>query len=450
VAGGIGDFSVSAGKDLSGRPQGEPGTKPARVPGRGNSHYIILLKRGWEQESPLKFHNGYLDELRNRFRLATKVPLPDMPDFFPAGAEGEMVFQGKDALHLDSALRGQRLFAHLESLRDLVQRVADRKLAFPDFLAGLNSLSLPTAWRNEIVNGLFSHANSAPAAPAPKLPGLSSDMDRLMDMLNQESAGGSKLSPSLSAFLDEVGRDSTGFILNVEAARELHKDLVKTLEALRGSLLGHGALSDALGFLSSLQRLTRLAKGRERQTVHLWSGIPSDPEALLLGGQANEDGDHAVALVLLDAAERDAAYLTRVAALARRLHADLLVQSPVDSIPGGDAMLSFAEAAPKSRTWFFSGGVASRVEGDNCVFRPAALAFLEGLVGSRENVDYYLHRAMVLEDQDLITEKGQARATDKLLDNVQWEAAVRQRVNRVNGARNKSEAAFPLLKPWSD
>jgi hypothetical protein len=112
-------------------------------------------------------------------------------------------------------------------------------------------------------------------------------------------------------------------------------------------------------------------------------------------------------------------------------------------------MSALAEAAPKRLTYFFSGGVASRVEGDNCVFRPAALAFLEGLVGSRENVDFYEHRAMVLEDQDLITEKGHARATDKLLDNVQWEAVLRQRVNRVNGARNRTEASFPLLVPWS-
>ena len=81
---------------------------------------------------------------------------------------------------------------------------------------------------------------------------------------------------------------------------------------------------------------------------------------------------------------------------------------------------------------------------------PAALAFLEGLVGSKENVDYYIHRAMVLEDQDLIAEKGQARSTDRLLDNVQWEAASRQGVNRVNGARNKTQAAFPLLKSWAD
>lgn len=456
---GIGDFSVSAGKDLSGNRgdrshstqssvQGQSAFK--RVPGRGNSHYIVLLKRGWEQEAPIRFHNGYLDELRGRFRLTAQVPLPDMPHFFPAGAAGEMTFQGKDVLHVDSALRGQRLFSHLESLRDLVQRVADRKLAFPEFLSGLNALSLPADWRNEIVNGLFSHANTAPAAPVPKAPGLSSDIDRLMDMLSHESTGGSKLSPSLSAFLDEVGRDSTGFILRDGAARELHADLVKTLEALRGNLLNHAILADALGFLSTLQRLSRLAKGRERQIVHLWSGIPDDLESLLVGENVDEGGDAAVAIVVLDAPDRDAAWLIKASNLAARLNCALLIQSTADRIPEGDPMSALSEAAPKRQTYFFSGGVASRVEGDNCVFRPAALAFLEGLVGSRENVDFYEHRAMVLEDQDLITEKGHARATDKLLDNVQWEAVARQRVNRVNGARNRTEASFPLLIPWSD
>ncbi len=451
MAGGIGDFSIATVKDQAGgRVSAETGTRPARIPGRGNSHYVILLKRGWEQDGPLKFHNGYLDELRNRFRISAKVPLPEMPQFFPAGAEGEMTFQGKDVLHLEAALRGQGLFAHLESLRDLVQRVADRKLAFPEFLEGLNRLSLPPEWRNEIVNGLFSHAQQAPAAPAPKPPGLSGDLDKLMNMLEHENTGGSKLSPSLSAFLDEVGRDSTGFILRDGAARQLHGDLVATLAALRGRLLSHGALADVLGFMASLQRLARLAKGRERQMVHLWSSVPADPESLLVGEQANEDGDHAVALVALDVCDRDSAWLRETSALAQRLGCPLLLQAPADAIPGGEAMLAFSEAAPRERTYFFSGGVASRVEGENCVFRPAVLAFLEGLVGSRENVDYYIHRALTLDDQDVITEKGQARATDRLLDNVQWEAASRLGVNRVNGARNKTSAAFPLLRSWAD
>jgi hypothetical protein len=454
VAGGIGDFTVATVKDgAEGQARAASAAsigKTARIPGRGNSHYILLLNQGWEQDGPLKFHNGYLDELRGRFRLAAKVTLPEMPAFFPAGAEGEMVFQGKDVLHLESALRGQSLFAHLEGLRDLVQRVADRKLAFPDFLAGLNRLSLPVAWRNEIVNGLFSHAESAPAATAPKPPGLSGDLDKLMGLLNQESAGGSKLSPSLSGFLDEVGRDSTGFTLRDGAARQLHADLERTLASLRGSLLSHAGLASVLGLLSSLQRLARLAKGRERQTVHLWSGLPSDPESLLVGDQANPEGDHAVALVLLDAPSRDAGFLRGAAALAGRLGCPLLLQSPEDAIPAGEAMQAWSESAPKAGTYFFSGGVASRVEGDNCVFRPAALAFLEGLVGSRENVDYYIHRALVLEDQDLITRNGQACATDQLLDNARWDAVIRKGVNRVNGARNKSQALFPLLKSWAD
>jgi hypothetical protein len=271
-----------------------------------------------------------------------------------------------------------------------------------------------------------------------------------MDLLNQESAGGSKLSPSLSGFLDEVGRDSTGFTLRDGAARKLRDDLERTLASLRGSLLSHVGLASVLGLLASLQRLARLAKGRERQTVHLWSDLPSDPESLLVGDQANPDGDRAVALVLLDAPARGTAFLRGASALAARLGCPLLLQSQEDAIPAGEAMLAWSETAPKANTYFFSGGVASRVEGDNCVFRPAALAFLEGLVGSRENVDYYLHRALILEDQDLITRNGLACAADQLLDNARWDAVIRRGVNRVNGARNKSQALFPLLKSWAD
>lgn len=410
------------------------------------------MKEGWEQEAPLRFHNGRLDDLRDRFKLTAKVPLPEMPNFFPAGAEGEMTFQGRNVLHLDNALREQPIFAHLENLRDLVQRVADRKITFPDFIAGLNGISIPPSWRNEIMNGLFEHANPGNTViPEPRTSGLSSDIDRLMEMINQDNSGGSKLSPHLGRFLEEVGRDSTGFILRDGAAKQLHHDLVQTLDALRGSLLRHGALADALGFMSSLQRLAKAAKGRERQAIHLWSEIPTDPVALLIGETSDEGADFAVAVVVTDPLDRSADFLRRAADLAARLGSPLLLQLPGESLPKeSPALEALSESVRKADTYFFAGGVASRVEGDNCVFRPAVLAFLEGLVGSRENVDFYLHRSMLLADQDLITEKGQARATDRLLDQAQIIALSALRINRVNGARNRSDASFPLLTPWED
>ena len=78
------------------------------------------------------------------------------------------------------------------------------------------------------------------------------------------------------------------------------------------------------------------------------------------------------------------------------------------------------------------------------------MAFLEGLVSSRENVEFYIHRSMTLDDQDLVTEKGQARATDRLLDQTQVIALSAKKINRVNGARNRSEATFPLLTAWEE
>jgi hypothetical protein len=206
-----------------------------------------------------------------------------------------------------------------------------------------------------------------------------------------------------------------------------------------------------LGFMSSLQRLARVAKGRERQTVHLWSEIPADPAALLIGETADEGAEFAVAVVVTDPLDRDAGFLRQAAGLAAQLGCPLLLQLPGDSIPKDDAAVkALADCVRKSGTYFFAGGVASRVEGENCVFRPAALAFLEGLVASRENVEYFVHRSLQLEDQDLITEKGQARATDKLLDQAQVNALSASRVNRVNGARNRSDATFPLLNAWED
>ncbi len=401
---------------------------------------------------PLRFHNGYLDDLRNHLKLKAKVPLPEMPNFFPTGAEGEINFQGRHVLHVESALKEQPLFSHLETLKSLVQRCADRKVAFPEFRYDLDQIPIPASWRNEIVNGLFEHAESSmPVIPAAsKVPGLSQDIDKLMELLNEKDTGGSRLSPHLGAFLDEVGRDSTGFKLRDGAARQLLEDLTQTLKALRGNLLGQASLSETLGFISSLQRLARLAKGRERQTVHLWSEVTADPESLLIGENSNEGGDHARVLVLLDIWERDTAYLSQIGKLASQLGCPVLLQVPGDSLPQGEILTALAEILRPNQTYFFAGGVASRVDDDACVFRPAALAFLEGLVGSRELVDYYEHRALILDDQDLVTEKGQARSTDRLLDQTQIAAISAGHVNRVNGGRNQSIAAFPLLTAWKD
>jgi hypothetical protein len=456
VAGGIGDFSVNVGKDGTFGNSGNqsPRRKSIAIPGGfpddARLHYIVLAGEDWRQSVPIRFHNGHLEELKSRLDIAAKVPLPAMPGFFPPGSEGEMRFQGRHAFHPDAALREQPLFSNLESLRSLVQRCADRRVAFPEFVQEINRIPMPTSWRDEIVNGLFDHATAASQAPGAPKGKVGEDLDRIMGMFRQEDKGGSVLSPHLGQFLEEVGRDSTGFILRDGAAKELLRDLSRTLETLRGGLLRHPPLTRALGNLASLRRLAKAAKGRERQTVHLWSDLPSDPASLLAADADGSAPDVAAALVLLDPLERDSSFLRGAAALAASLGAPLLVQLPGEEIPAGEPALEALATGRQAHTYFFAGGVAARVDGEECVFRAAALAFLEGLVAGRETVDFYLHRAMVLEDQDIVTEKGAARSTDRLLDNVQWESAGAARVNRVNGARNRTEARFPLLRPWKD
>lgn len=462
MAGGIGDFSVSAGKpggDAGAAKAAEGGRTTVRIPGGipqgARLHYIVIASAGAEPGDPLRFHNGRLDDLKTRFRLSARVPLPDLPGFFPAGAEGAMAFAGKDVFHLDSALRGQPLFSHLEALRLLVQKAAGRRLAFPEFLAEINRIPIPTEWRNEIVNGLFDNAqhpsgSTAPAAPKSKVGG---DLDRILDMFREGDGGGTALNPNLGRFLDEVGRDSTGFILKDGAAQALHQDLTRTLVTLRAGLLRHGTLSAALGFLASLQRLARLAKGRDRQTVHLWTGLPSDVAAELAADGDGSAPDAVLALAVADPFARSPEFLRRVSALAARLACPLLVQLPGEAFPTdgpeAEAVAALVSGVPE-HTYFFAGGVAARVDEEAHVFRPAVLAFLEGLVAAREPVAGFRHRAMALEDQDVVAEKGQARAADKLLDQAQVEALAERRINRVNGVRNRTEAVFPLLRPWKD
>jgi len=458
VAGGMGDFGVELeGMCLAAGAAGAAGNgRPVRIPGSlpqgARLHYIVIAAAGTAPGEPLRFHNGRLDDLKSRFRLSARVPLPDLPGFFPAGAEGGMAFEGRDIFHLDSALRGQPLFSHLEALRLLVQKAAGRRLAFPEFLSEINRIPIPSEWRNEIVNGLFDNAH-APAAPAAPKSGMNRDLERILDMFREGDGGGTALNPNLGRFLDEVGRDSTGFILKDGAAQALHQDLTRTLETLRAGLLRHGALASALGLLASLQRLARLAKGRDRQTAHLWTGIPSD-----VAGELAADGETflaslALALALADAFAHPPEFLRRAADLAARLGCPLLVQLPGESIPAegpeAEAVAALASGAPE-HTYFFAGGVAARVDGEAHVFRPAVLAFLEGLVAAREPVAGFRHRAMALEDQDVVAEKGQGRAADRLLDGAGVQALSERRVNRLNGVRNRAEAVFPLLRPWKD
>jgi hypothetical protein len=459
VAGGIGDFSVSAGKPegfqggSASRPSGgaapAPGSVPAVIPYGARTHYIILRAGEGAQGEPIRFHNGLLDAIKGTLDLKASVPLPDMPGFFPAGAVGEMSFQGRHVFHLDSALKDQPLFSHLESLKSLVQRVSDRRLAFPEFVGELNRIPLPSEWRNEIVNGLFDHASAAPAPEAPKSK-VSQDLDKLMGMFKEGEAGGTAMNPGLGRFIHEVGRDSTGFTLRAGAAKELLEDVTRTLATLRSGLLKYDSLSSTLGFMASLQRLSRLAKGREKQTVHLWADVPEDPKGVLLADADGETPDLALALVVVDPFERKPDFLRRVAHLAATLSCPLLVQLPGEELPADHPALAALAAGLPSHTFFFAGGVASRVDGDSVVFRPAALAFLEGLVASKETVDHFIHRSLALEDQDVFTDKGQARATDKLLDQGAVDALAKKRINRVNGVRNRAEAVFPLLYPWKD
>ncbi|HLP42853.1 MAG TPA: hypothetical protein VK465_15190, partial [Fibrobacteria bacterium] len=406
----------------------------------------------WGQAGPLRFHNGLLEDLRVRFTYPARVQLPDMPGFLPAHTEGEMRFLGRHVFHLDAALKEQPLFAHLETLRALVARCADRRIGYDEFLPELGRIPIPVDWRNEIVNGLFEHAHSAPAAPSGAAGRVRKDLDALMDMFQDSAAGGTAVNPHLGRFLEEVGKDSTGFTLRDGAARALAADIDKTLATLRGSVLRQAPIAEALGVLYSLNRLARLARGRERQTVHVWTDIPEDPATLLTADADGSDPDAAVALVLLDPLERDPSFLRQLGGLAARLRAPLILQLPGEEIPTENpALEALAEGlgAHASHAYFFAGGVVSLVGDDAFVLRPAALAFLEGLVAGREAMAFYLHRAMKLDDQDIVTEKGLAHSTDRLLDQAHIDSLSERRVNRVNGARNRPEAAFPPLRPWS-
>jgi hypothetical protein len=454
MSGGIGEFSVTAGthRSTSGsdsRPSSQSNRDVGPIPSDAHSHYIIFTRQEWRQATPIRFHNGELEALKQGFRMAAKVPLPEVPGFFPAGSEGELIFQGKDVLHPGSALRNQPLFAHLESLRALVQRCAERKVAFPEFISALNKIAIPASWRNDIVNGLFDTAPNAPALPDPVSASAeaarSQDVDRLMAMLEGPAGTplGSPVNPSLGRFLEEVGRDSTGFTLRESAARELLKELTLGVEKLREGLLAQPALTEALAFAASLNRLARLAKGRDKQNIHLWSAVPEDPAALLSGDKNGEIRDIVQAIVLIDAWQRDEAFLMRVSALAAQFACPLLVQLRAEEIPPEASPL--LEGAGAAHTFFIAGGVAAHTEGDACVFRPGALAFLEGLVASRESAEGFRDKAMVLEDQDVFTEKGQARSSDKLLDNTAAEALRAKGINRVNGVRNRNVAVFPPL-----
>ena len=428
------------------------GSREPSLRGRG-SITSSSTPAAWISPKPLRFHNGHLEDIKGRFRASARVPLPELPGFFPAGATGDMTFQGRDVFHLDSALRGQPLFSHLEALRILVQKAAGRRLAFPEFLSEINRIPIPAEWRNEIVNSLFDNAQNPPASPQADQSKVGRDLDRILEMFREGDGGGTAVNPNLGRFLDEVGRDSTGFILKDAAAQALLQDLTKTLETLRGGLLRHGTLSSALGFLASLQRLARLAKGRDRQTVHLWSDVPDDA-----GGCWPRTGTGPCRTWPRRWSSSTPSVAKPDSCGAWRAWRSAWNAPCSSSFPAR----RFRRMAPAQRRWPPWMPACRRIP----ISSPAASppSWMATPMSSvprpwpswkawwppRQPVSAYLHRSMVLEDQDVITEKGQARAADRLLDQSQIDALAQRRVNRVNSVRNRTEAVFPLLSPWKD
>ena len=80
MAGGIGDFSVNAGRPGTSDGAGAaPSAKPIRIPGGipqgARTHFILLSAEDGSPQEPIRFHNGLLDDLKSRLSLTIRVPM---------------------------------------------------------------------------------------------------------------------------------------------------------------------------------------------------------------------------------------------------------------------------------------------------------------------------------------------------------------------------------------
>ncbi len=420
-------------------------------------HYLISAPPEVMLTGPVAFNNFTRSELarslavRADFDIDLELPWRQGPGPVHWGVEGE------STLKTPVALRGVDVLARFEELADILERVAARKIPFAETKRLLDSLQLPGAYRNRVLESVFRPADAA--SPLPTQPSSSpkstvspaDDLDRLLSHVGSEPGIPleSTVAPTgVQGLIAAVGGQATGFELNEAGAQSLLAEVRRSAGKAMDALLGHSGIQRPLAFLTGLNRIAKKADARKKQIVHL---VPNSwgAEELQIYLQPYLRGEAEPARLAALCFPYGNANHAGLARLADTLDAVLCLQLNADESAStlGDALSGNPMAA---RVFLFDGQVARRVEGpttERCLFQPALLTFIEGLLSENAAPGDYLEHSLTVADQDVHDGPGRVSSTRELLTDTEWIAASDSGVNLANGTAGADTVRFRPLHP---
>lgn len=447
----LADFSVRAAKDLdlSKTKVGEAALQAASL--SGDAPYSLFLfgmpmqamaTENGQDADALVFHNGYSEALKSR--LSIRASLGESAAPVPGWPQQSSVWQlrGKHLLHPDQFHQDQPLLAQWSETIDLLEGALRGRLDFPAFKSRLDRIGLPIDWRNHLVNEVFrqAEASSAPAQLAAGHLGSPTADDPLAALLDQVSIPGEKPKPSAAqAFIQAVGSDSTGFVLDKDAASAL----LTAFQVFRKQVQAQAekaGLDQLFGLGTALSSLLKRVRGRARQIGWL---VPPDARAENLTSALNEHQGPVEVLALAGFSswqELATPAYTAVAAKAKVV----LVQAERETYAD---LLAGAKASPfAEKTYLMLGKVRCAFGNDFCALKPAALAYVEAALAAQTPPSRCIEDPQVLEDQDPCPSRSERHVAEKIWPESEWAELCRRGENWLNGKLGSASILFrPLV-----
>jgi hypothetical protein len=448
----LADFSVRAAKDLgvSASKVGEAALQAAAL--SGDAPYSLFLfgmpmqavqNEAGDGADILAFHNGFSEALKSQ--LCIRASLGESASPVPGWPHQHTVWQlrGKHLLHPDQFHQDQPLLAQWSEAIEVLEGALRGRLDFPAFKSRLDRIGLPVDWRNHLVNEVFKQAEGAKPSPGATL-GFSANQagadDPLAALLDQVAIPGESPRPSAAqAFIQAVGSDSTGFVLDKEAASAL----LTAFQVFRKQVQSQAekaGLDVLFGYGAALAALVKKVRGRARQVG--WLVPPSARPDLLAHGLSQHQGPVEV-LALAGFANWQEAMSSAYAVLAQKAKV-ILVQAEPDTYAD---LLEGAKASPfADKTYLMMGKVRCAFGNDFCALKPATLAYVEAALAAQRAPLQCVEEPLVLEDQDPCPGRSERHVAEKIWSESEWAEACRKGENWLNGKLGSASILFrPLV-----
>jgi|GEM_PF-4795958 len=427
--GELSGFTVDVVKDIQARPLASP------LAGNDSSHslYLFGLPMQAAESGILAFHNGHTDELKQGLSFSANLQADRSP--IPGWPAGEWMWRlsGKHVIHPDQFLGDQPVMAQLAEAIRLLETVAAGRMDYSGFISRLDRIGLPLEWRNHLANEVFKHA--APSLPPQNLPAG----DALADLLSRVDVPGEKAMSAAEAFIQEVGTDSTGFILDREKAMAL-RDAFAVFKKQMQAHAEQAGLAYLLGWAAGLAALVKVLRGRQKQ----WGWIlpPASESGRYNEALSSFQGEVEI-LVIAGYDNWEEAWTPGYASLAERAKM-ILIQIPDG---GFSEFKENGRQSPYAGKIFLTGGwVRCAFGNEGCALKPAALAYAEACLAGKRVPGDARQEILVLADQDPCPGRLEKHVAEKILPESEWVSRCRNGENLLNGKLGTTQVFFrPLV-----